>query len=139
MDNVHCLEFWWYASTCRHLGVGGKYSDSAIWQAHKAAMQRYLRLKEFYTQGIFYGFGEDVHVHVLPKKQAAVINSFNLTDQEILRRGSFPLEDIGILPDVPLIVEDARSRVKDSSFWFSRRRPPHSAAVIEIWSAKEET
>lgn len=69
MDNVHCLEFWWYASTCRHLGVGGKHSDSAIWQAHKAAMQRYLRLKEFCTQGIFYGFGEDIHVHVLPKSK----------------------------------------------------------------------
>ncbi len=138
MDNMHCLEFWWYASTCRHLGVGGKHSSPAIWQAHKAAMQRYLKLKEFYTQGIFYGFGEDIHVHVLPKKQALVINLFNLTDQEVLRQESFSLEDIGISPHVPLIVEDARWYGKDSSFKVSRRMPPHSAAVIEIWSAKPE-
>ncbi len=138
MDNIHCLEFWWYASTCRHLGVGGKHSEPAIWQAHKAAMQKYLRLKEFYTQGIFYGFGEDVHVHVLPKKQALVINLFNLTDQEVLREESFSLEDVGILADVPLIIEDARSAVKDSLFEFTRRMPPHSAVVIEIWPAKKE-
>ncbi len=75
-------------------------------------------------------------MHVLPKKQALVVNLFNLTDQEILRQGSFSLGDIGILPDVPLIVKDARSRVKDSLFEFSRRMPPYSAAVIEIWSAK---
>ncbi len=110
----------------------------AIWQAHKASMQRYLKLKEFYTQGIFYGFGEDIHVHVLPKKQAAIVNLFNLTDQEIIRKESFSLKDIGILPDVPLIVEEARCYVKNSLFGFSRRMPPHSAAVIEIWPAKKE-
>ena len=24
-DNANALAFWWYASTCRHLGIGGKY------------------------------------------------------------------------------------------------------------------
>ncbi len=44
----------------------------------------------------------------------------------------------GILADVPLIIEDARSAVKDSLFEFTRRMPPHSAVVIEIWPAKKE-
>ncbi len=136
MDNMHCLEFWWYASTCRHLGVGGRHSELVVWQAHKSAMQRYLRLKEFYTQGIFYGFGEDIHIHVLPEKQAAVINLFNLTGREILQQGSFSLEEIGISSDASLIIEDKRCCVKDSSFEFNRRMPPHSAAIIEIWPVK---
>ncbi|MBA7691239.1 hypothetical protein ES703_99782 [subsurface metagenome] len=136
MDNSHCLEFWWYASTCRHLGVGGKSSDPTIWGAHKTAMQRYLRLKEFYTQGFFYGFGEDLHVHVLPKRQAAVINLFNLTGQEVWRRESFSLEEVGILPDLALTVEDARCNVRGDFFEFARRMPPYSAAVVEIWPRK---
>ncbi len=97
-----------------------------------------FRLNEFYTEGIFYEFGEDIHVHVLPKKQALVVNLFNLTDQEVLREESFSLKDIGILADTPLIVEDARSRVEDDLFKFSRRMSPHSAAIIEIYSAKKE-
>lgn len=131
-DNEHCLEFWWYASTCRHLGIGGKHPDVAIFQAHKAAMRRYLQLKEFYTQGVFYGFGEDVHVHALPNKQAAVVNIFNLQDEEVTKKVSFSLEKVGFKTDVPFTVEGAGCNVLGKIFECTRKMPPLSAAVIEI-------
>ncbi|HDH07229.1 MAG TPA: hypothetical protein ENF87_02550 [Thermoproteales archaeon] len=51
-DNEDALMFWWYASTCRHLGVGGKHEDPKVWNAHKEAMKLY---KKFYTRGTFTG------------------------------------------------------------------------------------
>jgi len=73
---------------------------------------------------------------VLPKRQAAVINLFNLTGQEVWRRESFSLEEVGILPDLALTVEDARCNVRGDFFEFARRMPPYSAAVVEIWPRK---
>jgi len=74
VDNINCVEFWWYASTVRHPGIGwNDYRPRFIpqkkqqWEAHKKAMKEYLRLKKFYTQGIFYGLDEEVHIHTLPE------------------------------------------------------------------------
>lgn len=61
-DNEDALMFWWYASTCRHLGVGGKHEDPKVWNAHKEAMKLY---KKFYTRGTFYRLEETVHAHTL--------------------------------------------------------------------------
>ncbi len=62
--------FWWFASTIRHLGVGGK-GPAPVWEAQKKAMQAYLPLERFYTQGVFYGLDEMVHVHTLADQRAA--------------------------------------------------------------------
>ncbi len=103
-DNEHALMFWWYASTCRHLGVGGKHPDRKVWEAHKQAMRTYRRLKRFYTQGVFYGLEETVHAHVLPNPKPetrtpiAVLNIFNLAKMEVEREIRFKPSDIG-LPD----------------------------------------
>jgi hypothetical protein len=96
-DNANALVFWWFASTCRHLGMGGKSPDPAVWAAHKKAMQTYLPLKRFYTQGEFYGLDETVHVHTLPELRQAVINVFNLTDKPAERQIRFRLADVGLL------------------------------------------
>jgi len=76
-DNANALVFWWTASTCRYLGIGGRFGVKAsppsvevqfahlgigeknspppeIWQAQKKAMQTYLRLKPFFVRGDFY-------------------------------------------------------------------------------------
>jgi hypothetical protein len=95
-DNKECIVFWWNASTCRHLGVGGKSADPEIWEAQKQAMQEYLKYKQFFTQGTFYGLDETVHVHTLLESRKAVINFFNLTDEDAKKVVKFKLSEIGL-------------------------------------------
>lgn len=95
-DNANALGFWWYASTCRHLGFGGKSPDTAIWEAQKKAMKAYMAQKLFFTRGTFYGLDETVHAHTLTSKRACVMNCFNLTDKPETREITFKLSDIGL-------------------------------------------
>ncbi len=101
-DNQNALVFWWYASTCRHLGVGGKPAGP-VWEAEKKAMQAYQLLKRFYTQGTFYGLDEMTHAHTLPDLQESVINAFNLEDKPVQRQLRVRLEEIGLPRGAPQI------------------------------------
>ena len=65
-DNEHALILWWYASTCRHLGIGGTHENPMIAEAQRQAMKRYQKLARFFKRGEFYGANEEVHFHVLP-------------------------------------------------------------------------
>jgi hypothetical protein len=103
-DNANALVFWWYASTCRHLGLGGKHADPAVWQSHKKALQTYLPLKQFYTQGVFYGLDETLHAHTLHDRGESVLNAFNLSDKTEKKHLAFRLSDIG-LPSGPVQLE----------------------------------
>jgi hypothetical protein len=112
-DNENALVFWWFASTCRHLGIGGKSSNPAVWEAHKRAMRTYMPLKRFFTQGEFYGIDETVHAHTLRDLHASVLNVFNLTDKPVekalrLRRG-----DIGLPQRLVVVEVDGRSYYVD--------------------------
>ena len=95
-DNPQCLMFWWNASTCRHLGIGGTHSDPAVRKSQKEAMTAYRRLEPFFKTGKFYGLGETVHVHVHPTKSAAVMNVFNLESQPETRHIEFAPSQIGL-------------------------------------------
>src|SRR5258708_23688549 len=91
------LAFWWYASTCRHLGIGGvKEPASALYQALKGAMATYRRLKPFFTRGRFVGLDRLAHGHVLKDRDAAVLVLFNLSSQPERRRIAVPLRALGI-------------------------------------------
>ncbi len=81
-DSTTMLAFWWYASTCRHLGIGG-VSDplTPLYAALKQAVTRYRRLKPFFAQGTFVGIDTFTHVHVLPERNAAVVLLFNLSGE----------------------------------------------------------
>ncbi len=68
-DTPGCVVLWWYASTCRHLGIGGTHRDPAVAAAQKTAMRRYHELEPFFKRGEFYGINEEVHLHVLPEKR----------------------------------------------------------------------
>ena len=70
-DNESCVVLWWYASTCRHLGIGGTSPNPAVVQAQQQAMRRYRQLEAFYKRGEFYGLSEEIHLHVLPKEKAS--------------------------------------------------------------------
>ena len=95
-DNEHCVVLWWYASTCRHLGIGGTSPNPSVVEAQKAAMKRYRELERFYKRGEFFGLNEEIHLHVLPKENAFVVNVFNLSDQSRVISGSVSLNQIGL-------------------------------------------
>jgi hypothetical protein len=90
---------WWYASTCRHLGTGGKSSDPAVWEGQKRSMNAYIGLQCFYAQGIFYGPDEAVHAQMLPDIKQCTIDCFNQDLKSVTRQIRFRLADIGLLPE----------------------------------------
>ncbi|MGH2391167.1 MAG: hypothetical protein ACRDIE_23470, partial [Chloroflexota bacterium] len=98
-DSTTMLAFWWYASTCRHLGIGG-VSDpqSPLYTALKQAVTRYRRLKTFFTQGEFVGLDAFSHLHVLPDRAAAVALFFNLSSEPQTRTVTFDPARIGLAP-----------------------------------------
>ena len=81
-DNENMLQFWWYASLARHLGIGG-LSDrgSSKYQALKNAMNLYKKLKSFFTRGTFYGISQNIHLHVDEIVKKGVITAYNLTSR----------------------------------------------------------
>jgi hypothetical protein len=95
-DNAEALMFWWNASTCRHLGIGGTHADPEVWKAHKSAMAAYRRLKPFFTAGTFYGIDELTHVHRHPAEPRAVVNCFNLEDRPVERKVAFDPARFGL-------------------------------------------
>ncbi|MBI2504997.1 MAG: hypothetical protein HYW07_17400 [Candidatus Latescibacteria bacterium] len=98
-DNTHCLVLWWYASTCRHLGIGGTHPNPAVAQAQRTAMTQYRRLARFFKEGDFYGMGEEIHVHVLPGEHALVVNLFNLSGQPRTIAGQIEVSRLGLDPN----------------------------------------
>jgi hypothetical protein len=130
-DNLNALEFWWYASMCRHLGVGGKHPDPAVWEALKKAMTRYKELKRFYAQGVFYGLDETVHVHTLPDLKEAVINAFNLDEKPVQKQLKFRLAEIG-LPSAPVQIEGASFQQQDDEITLDLTIPARGHQLYKI-------
>jgi hypothetical protein len=95
-DNAQCVMFWWNASTCRHLGIGGTHGDKAVRDAQKKAVSDYIRLKPHFASGTFYGIDETTHVHLHPTAHTAVINCFNLDQNPIAKRIEFMPEKFGL-------------------------------------------
>ncbi len=131
-DNEHALEFWWYASTCRHLGVGGRHSNPKVWEAHKDAMKEYRRLKKFYSQGTFYGLDETVIVHTLREEGKAVINAFNLSDKPVAREVTFNLQEIGLDPQRRINVRGATYSHKGPAVAVRLSLPERGTSLIEV-------
>lgn len=142
-DNDACLAFWWYASTVRHLGIGGKKGlgskseNEARWRAWKGAMRQYVRLREWFVRGRFVGLDELDHLHVLPGRPGGVVVAFNLADTPAERRLVLDPADLGLgagraLPNITAA----------SGLWVAERLQieftvaPRSPAVIEIGVGK---
>lgn len=130
-DNANALVFWWYASTCRHLGVGGKSHDPAVWEAQKAAMRTYLPLKRFFVQGAFYGLDETVHAHTLADQRMSVMNVFNLKDAGETRTITFRPSQIG-LADGRVRVEGAEAAQAGDQVTLTVLLPAKGHALVKI-------
>ncbi|MFN8492637.1 MAG: hypothetical protein U0350_33860 [Caldilineaceae bacterium] len=137
-DNQHCLVLWWYASTCRHLGIGGTHEDPLVAQAQKLAMQRYRQLERFYKRGDFYGLGEEIHIHALPDEAAFVVNLFNLSDEPRTIAGTIALSQMGLARERWYITpKGGRFNPTDGTFTISRLLPPWGAQVVEVYTIPE--
>jgi hypothetical protein len=97
-DNENAIVFWWNASTCRHLGIGGTHPDPAIREVHARSMRTYLRLKSYFASGVFFGVDEQTHVHCNRDRRSAVINCFNLGERSVEREISFDPSKFGLSP-----------------------------------------
>lgn len=155
-DNSNALAFWWYASTCRHLGIGGKYGvrnaspdhvenygylgigkendpPPEIWEAHKKAMKEYMRLKPFFVSGEFFGIDELTHVHTLAEQNASVIICFNLEEEEINKEFSVCAEEIGLSFSGKWEIEGADHwELTDNGSSFSVNIPARGMRLIKI-------
>jgi len=81
-DNENMLQFWWYASLARHLGIGGlKDKNNPKYKILKQAMIFYKTIKSIMTRGTFYGLDYNVHLHVAEDKASGVITAYNLTSR----------------------------------------------------------
>jgi hypothetical protein len=129
-DNPNSLIFWWFASTCRHLGVGGK-PEAGVWEAEKEAMRTYRSLKNFYVQGIFYGIDEMVHAHTLPSLRESVINVFNIEDKPVSRTFQFRPAEIG-LPSGPLVIEGASFERDGDALLVKLEVPAHGHRLLKV-------
>ena len=110
-DNTDAVVLWWYASTCRHLGIGGTDKNPAVVAAQKAAMKRYHAVEALYKRGEFYGISEELHVHVLGDRVA--VNAFNLNDKARTIAGSIGLSELGLKPDGPYVFDEPWVRAEN--------------------------
>jgi hypothetical protein len=130
-DNDKMLAFWWYASTCRHLGIGGvKDPASPLYQALKQAVATYRRLKPFFARGRFIGVGPLVHGHALPEEGAAVFVLFNLDSKPITRTVEIAASEIGVT--TLRSVKNADVHLEDGRLSFTLEVGPLSPLLVEI-------
>lgn len=131
-DNAHCLVLWWYASTCRHLGIGGTNKDPVVVRAEQEAMKVYHRLEAFYKRGDFYGMNEEAHVHVVPSEHACVVNLFNLSDQQRTIEGTIDLSSRGLDSSAHYRSTESWAAVEHGIVRAKLRMAPWSAVVAEL-------
>jgi hypothetical protein len=132
-DNEHCVMLWWFASTARHLGIGGTNKDPKTVEAQKAAMKYYKQFERFFKRGEFYGINEEIHLHVLPEENAFVINMFNLSDKPRTITGKFDLKKAGLNPKLTFTSSKSWAKIdKNGMLEVSMEMPAWSAEVTDV-------
>jgi hypothetical protein len=131
-DNANALVFWWNASTCRHLGIGGTHTDPIAQKSHHDAMATYRRLEPFFKAGAFYGLDEMVHVHVHPSQPAAVLNCFNLEDQPIRRRVEITPAKLGLDANRQYEIKGTSARREEGRYVVDVEIPSHGHVLLEM-------
>ena len=131
-DNEHCTVLWWFASTCRHLGIGGTHPDPMIAERLKLAMARYRRLDRFYKGGEFVGVSEEIHVHVQPEEQSCVVNIFNLNDAPRRIEGGIEMSKLGLEPDRWYTRSDRQVTLGGGRLNVNAQLPPWGHQLIEV-------
>jgi hypothetical protein len=131
-DNVEAVMFWWNASTCRHLGIGGTHGDPKVRDVQKKAVSDYIRLKPHFAAGTFYGIDETIHVHRHPTAATAVINCFNLDQTPIDRKIEFDPKRFGLPSAKSYQFTGAQFTRANNLFTGSVTIPPMGHRLIEV-------
>ena len=130
-DNQHMLAFWWYASTCRHLGIGGvKNEAEPLYQALKQAVATYRRLKPFFTRGRFIGVDTYTHGHALHEREAAIFVLFNLGSTPVTRTVDLAAEELGIR--TLQSATNAEVELDNGRISFTVKIAPLSPLIVEV-------
>jgi hypothetical protein len=145
-DSPALLAFWWYASCCRHLGIGGLAEGDEQWPRLVEAMGRYRALQPWFARGRFVGLDRFTHLHVLDRgpgdetgpesggelngEQSAVLTAFNLTAQPVRRQVRLTPAEL-TLGDAPQVT-GAPSTWADGVLTVDLDLPPLSPLVVEI-------
>jgi hypothetical protein len=134
-DNENSLGLWWFASTARHIGIGGDSPNPKVVENHHREMKRYIELEDFFKRGEFYGINEEIHIHSLADKQACVINIFNLSDSAAVTEGSITLEEIDLDPRKKYRVDADWIEIGKGQITVLKKMKPWDAdlAVIKSW------
>jgi hypothetical protein len=139
-DNDACLGFWWYASTIRHLGIGGKKGldskqvNESRWQAYLKAMAQYGRVRDWLVRGRFVGLDEWTHLHVLSGRPGGVLVAFNMSEQPVERTIVLKPGDLDPGRGEPKINGAMAQRVHDG-LQLTLRIPPRSPLIVELGAA----
>jgi hypothetical protein len=134
-DNVHCLTLWWYISTCRHLGIGGKHADPKVVDAQQRAMKWYRAHDRFYKRGDFFGIDEMIHLHVLPEDKAFTVNVFNFSDRSKPVGGSIDLKTLGLDPAIKYVSPDGLGAVENGRYQVKVEMPAWGARAAAFFPA----
>lgn len=134
-DNANALVFWWNASTCRHLGIGGTHEDVNAQKAHREAMATYLRFQAFFKAGAFYGVDEMVHVHVHSTEPAAVVNCFNLEDHAAGRTIEFEPAKFGLPAAAKYDIKGGVARREADRYVVEVEIPAQGHVLLEVQKA----
>jgi hypothetical protein len=132
-DSPAMLAFWWYASCCRHLGIGGLAESDEQWPRLVEAMRRYRALQPYFARGRFVGLDPVTHLHVLDADGGAVLIAYNLTAASVRRSVSIALAELplGAAPEVA----GAAAAAADGVLTIDLVIPPLSPLVVEIGAA----
>ena len=135
-DTLGCVVLWWYASTCRHLGIGGTHRDPAVATAQKTAMSRYHELERFFKRGEFYGINKEVHLHALPAENAFVVNLFNLSNRKRAIGGSIELRRMGLSAQRLESGTGVVGSLEKGMWTIHRELPPWSSQLVYVRCAR---
>ncbi|MBD3214662.1 MAG: hypothetical protein GF311_18775 [Candidatus Lokiarchaeota archaeon] len=128
-DNENMIQFWWYASVVRHLGIGGlKDKKDEKFKTLKQAMVLYKNIKTILTRGVFYGIDPMTHLHISEKKDKAVIITSNLSSKTISKfiKINFSLYNMKISSVIAFDGKNNKLDSKDYSF------SPQKDGTLEI-------
>jgi hypothetical protein len=143
-DNDAGLSFWWYASTVRHLGIGGVKGlnsprpDRRRLQRYRRAMAEYLSRKPLFVRGDFVGVDEHTHLHVLAAEGRAVLVAFNLGPRPVKRKLAIDLAAVGLDPASRYRVRGSPARRVGDRLEITAALAPRSARLVDIESVGQE-
>ena len=134
-DNENALVFWWNASTCRYLGMGGTSDNPKVNAAHAAAMKDYIRLKPHFAAGTFYGINEMTHVHKHPTDNTAVINCFNVDNPAPAAQFDFEPAKFGLQAGVNYKFTNAEATKNGEIYMVNVNIPANAHTLVEVTQA----